>query len=355
VLKGANKFAIIAGNLYLCGEMTNETRHFPACFVALPPSCEGRRAAFYLAAEEWIACHLPEDNYLMTWQLGRTVVMGRNQVAHQEVDIDFCRKNGIDIIRRKSGGGAIFADEGNIMVSLITGPSAVEPLFQEYAQTVAQGLRQLGAPTEVSGRNDVVLTGKGKICGNAFYHQSNRNIVHGTMLYDTQPALMEGALHPDVSKLKEKGVKSVRSRVALLKDFLPLSVTQLREELRRLFTNRTIALTAPQVSEIEALEQAYYQPDYLFGSSAGDEVTLGRRIEGCGTLNLHFRLQGSLVSNVRLSGDYFELGDAAAAFAAALTGIPFTPESLAQAIRERHPERSIRNLSEEALLTLIRL
>ena len=111
-------------------------QHFPACFVELPSYTEHRRAPFYLAAEEYIAQTLPVDNYLFSWQLGPTVVMGRNQVAHQEVDLDFCRREGIDVVRRKSGGGAIFADSRNIMWSLITGEGAVEPLFVEYAEKV---------------------------------------------------------------------------------------------------------------------------------------------------------------------------------------------------------------------------
>ena len=162
-------------------------QHFPACFVELPSYTEHRRAPFYLAAEEYIAQTLPVDNYLFSWQLGPTVVMGRNQVAHQEVDLDFCRREGIDVVRRKSGGGAIFADSRNIMWSLITGEGAVEPLFVEYAEKVARALNKLGADVELSGRNDIVLRDGGKICGNAFYHLPNRNIVHGTMLYDTNP------------------------------------------------------------------------------------------------------------------------------------------------------------------------
>ena len=121
-------------------EVIETPAHFPACYVAFPEGYEFRRAAFYLAAEEYVARTLPEGNYLFTWRLRPTVVMGRNQVAHQEIDLDFCRQHGIDIIRRKSGGGAIFADERNIMVSLITGAGPVESLFAEYSRCVSDCL-----------------------------------------------------------------------------------------------------------------------------------------------------------------------------------------------------------------------
>lgn len=327
--------------------------HFPACYVQLPPETEHRRAPFYLAAEEYIAQVLPEDNYLFSWQLNPTVVMGRNQVAHQEVNLDFCREEGIDVVRRKSGGGAIFADRRNIMWSLVTGESAVEPLFADYAETVASALCQLGADVEVSGRNDIVLKGGGKICGNAFYHLPNRNIVHGTMLYDTDPRRMELALHPDVSKLQSKGVKSVRSRVALLKDFLPFGVEELRIRLRDLLCNRTIELDGEAVKRIEKIEQGYYAPNYLFGQSDRSDLTREARIEGCGSLALHFCLRGTLVEDVRLTGDFFETGQAAEAFAQAFRGIAFTPQELRKAIESAHPERAIRNLTAEALLACI--
>ena len=279
--------------------------------------------------------------------------MGRNQVAHQEVDLDFCRRDGIDVVRRKSGGGAIFADSRNIMWSLITGEGAVEPLFVEYAEKVARALNKLGADVELSGRNDIVLRDGGKICGNAFYHLPNRNIVHGTMLYDTNPRLMQGALHPDVSKLQAKGVKSVRSRVALLKDHLTFGVDELRVRLRHLLCDRSIELDDRAVKEIEQIEQDYYDPTYLYGQSALSDVCREARIEGCGTLALHFALRGTLIERVTLAGDFFELGLAQETFNQTFAGKTFTPECLQQALLEHHPERTIRNLTTESLAKLL--
>ncbi len=341
-----------------------QTMHFPACYVEIPEDFEKgpfRRASFYLAAEEWIASHCPADNYLFTWQLGRTVVMGRNQVAHQEVNLDFCREHQIDVIRRKSGGGAIFADEGNIMISLITTQGKVEPIFMEYATTVSRCLNELGARTEVHGRNDVILMGKGKICGNAFYHLADRNIVHGTMLYDTDPTLMQGALHSNPQKLEAKGVRSIRARVGILKGNLNApqglseaeEVAWLRKQLREKLTDRVMVIDPSALNEIKQIEQGYFEEDFLYGSSARDEEARTARIEGCGTLEIHFTLKGSIIRKVLLTGDFFELSDAQNAFAEAFVGKTFTRESLIEAIREMHPERSIRNLNEEQLIKMI--
>lgn len=332
--------------------MSDTQRHFPACFVEFPPSTEGRRCAFFLAAEEYIADTLPEDNYFFTWQLAPTVVMGRNQVAHQEINIDFCRREGIDIVRRRSGGGAIFADRNNVFNSLVTGGCPVETLFEEYAHALADALKRLGAPASVSGRNDIVLEGEKKICGNAFYHKPNRNIAHGTMLYDTNPRLMQGALNPDVSKLEAKGVKSVRSRIGLLKDYLNIGADELRQQIRLLLTDRSIRLTDEDVQRIGEIEQSYYTDDYLYGTPTHADIVRSQRIEGCGTVEMHIALAGSIITGIRLAGDYFDLSDAPRIFAKAFEGVPLTPDSIRRAIEEHHPERAIRGLDTESLINL---
>lgn len=327
---------------------------FPACFVELPASvAEGKRAAFYLAAEEYLAKEYPEDNYMFTWQVGPTVVMGRHQVAQAEVDLDFCRSNGIDIIRRKSGGGCIFADSGNIMVSVVTGPGAVEGLFVEYAQNVATALCRLGVPASVSGRNDIVVEGVGKICGNAFYHLQNRNIVHGTMLYDSNLDLMAGALTPDRAKLCSKGVKSVKSRVAFLKDSLSMDVSSLRTYLRQELTDRSIRLTEDDIQYIKAIEADYYDPIFLYGKNFRADATVQGRVENCGKIILHFSMCGPQIERVEVGGDYFATGDTETAFQEAFDGRNFTVPSLLAAIDEYHPERTIHGLSKEGLEQLI--
>ena len=332
--------------------LTPDGKHFPACHVVLPDGLGRQRAPFYLATEEYLAAAFPEDHYFFSWVLNPTVVMGRNQVARHEVDLDFCQAEGIDVVRRRSGGGCIYADGGNIMFSLVTGESAVEPLFAEYAHAVAQSLTAIDAPASVSGRNDIILDGGGKICGNAFYHQAHRNIVHGTMLYDTDYRRMLGALHPDEAKLTAQGVKSVRSRVSLIKDVLPIGVEALRFKLVSMLTDRELHLTDEDVARIRQIEAAYYAPEWLDADEGlpTEAIALqSGRIEGMGKLTLHLEVRNQHIAGVRLSGDFFPLADAEAAFAAALVHVPAGRAEVLEALAQHHPETSIRGLTAEVL------
>ena len=263
------------------------------------------------------------------------------------------------LLRGKSGGGAIFADEDNIMVSLVTGSGTVEKVFKTFSQEIARSLSRLGAPMKVSGRNDICIVDGRKICGGAFYHLPNRNIVHCTMLYDTNMPLMQGCLTPARAKLESKGVKSVPSRIGLLKEYFEFGVQELRRRLADQLTNRSVLLTKEQVRSIEEIEKAYHEPTYIYGkprtAEAKPALILSRRIEGCGKLDMYIYMSDGHISDLRLDGDFFETGESSAleAFRSAFIGQPFDRTALQAAIAHHHPERSIRGLEREKLLELL--
>ena len=187
--------------------------------VILPDDVR-RSLAFYLAMEEFVAMKV-EDEAFFVWRVEPTVIYGRNQVIENEVNLEYCREHGVDIVRRKSGGGCVYSDLGNIMVSYISRRGDVSEVFDRYMTAMTEALRALGVPAEKSGRNDILVEGR-KVSGNAFHQLPDRSIVHGTLLYSTDLEALTEAIRPPVEKLQRHGVESVRQRVMNLSEYVAL-------------------------------------------------------------------------------------------------------------------------------------
>ncbi len=226
--------------------------------VVLPDKKE-RSLAFYLAMEEFVAAGM-EDEAFFVWRVAPTVIIGRNQDLEAEVNLEFCSEHGVHVVRRKSGGGCVYSDKGNIMVSYVSGRGVVSAVFDRYLSAMTACLCSLGLKAEKSGRNDILVEGR-KVSGNAFHQLPDRSIVHGTLLYDTDFKALEEAIRPPVEKLERHGVASVRQRVENLKRFICNSKVQSVEDLERYlvdyFCDGEILLTENDVAEIEKLEKTY--------------------------------------------------------------------------------------------------
>lgn len=213
------------------------------------PEGAPQRLTFFLAAEEYLANSAAEDLFF-TWQSPPTVICGRNQIIENEVNLDYCRAHGIAVVRRKSGGGCVYSDTGNVMLSYITPDKGVEEVFARYLQMVAGALRDLGFDAVTTAHNDI-LVGDRKVSGNACFALPNATIVHGTMLYDLDFDALEKATTPSEAKLAKHGVQSVRQRVVNLKSLgLQLDAAQLRRYFEEKFCDEELFLTAEDIEKI---------------------------------------------------------------------------------------------------------
>lgn len=223
------------------------------------PEVKDRSLVFYLAMEEFVAREI-EGEALFVWRVNPTVIIGRNQDLEAEVNMDYCREHGVEVVRRKSGGGCVYSDKGNIMISYVSGRGDVSEVFERYLDMLTSCLRSLGLPAEKSGRNDVLVDGR-KVSGNAFHMLPDRSIVHGTLLYSTDFDALEAAIRPPVEKLERHGVASVRQRVTNLSECLDPSVIgsveQLEDYLVSHFTDVAVMLTPQQITVIEELAKEY--------------------------------------------------------------------------------------------------
>jgi lipoic acid synthetase/lipoate-protein ligase A len=232
-------------------------------YVALPFQ-ETRRLSFYLAMEEFVARQLQTENdYFFMWQVEPSVIFGRNQVLENEVNVPYCREHGIKLYRRKSGGGCVYADMDNLMLSFVTAGENVNFAFNRFVNLVLLVLRKLGIAATGTSHNDIMI-GDRKVCGTACYHVGGRSIVHSTMLYDTNMEHMLNAITPSQEKLQKKGIESVRQRITLLKDFTTLeSVEALKTVIRETLCEGEYLLTAKDVAAIEAIEATYLKEEFI--------------------------------------------------------------------------------------------
>ena len=232
-------------------------------YVALPFQ-EPRRLSFYLAMEEFVARHTDEPDAFFMWQVEPSVIFGRNQVLENEVNVAYCREHGISLYRRKSGGGCVYADMDNLMLSFVTSEENVNFAFNRFVNMVLLVLRKLGIAATGTSHNDIMI-GDRKVCGTACYHLEGRCIVHSTMLFDTNMDHMLNAITPSREKLEKKGIESVRQRITLLKDYTTLdSVEALKALIRETLCEGERMLTASEVASVEAIEATYLKEEFIY-------------------------------------------------------------------------------------------
>ena len=319
-------------------------------YIALP-SDEPRRLSFYLAMEEYVARHLPPADWFFMWQVEPSVIFGRNQLIENEVNIPFCRKHHIQTYRRKSGGGCVYADMKNVMFSYITADDQVGFTFNRYMSMVITMLHRLGVDASGTGRNDIMI-GDRKVSGTAFYKLPGRSIVHGTMLYDTDMVNMVGSITPTSGKLLSKGILSVRQRIALLKDYISLTLPEFMQFVRKTLCDEEFMLTAEDISRIEEIEQEYLSPEFIYGKNPQYTLIKQRRIEGVGDFEARIAVKNGIILHVNLMGDYLLVGDLDGGLLGKLRGIPLTREALRRILPDRIDD-IIMNLMKEDFVLLL--
>lgn len=189
---------------------------------------EGLTLAEYLQIEQDLVREVQEPT-LFTWIVSHTVIYGRHQSAEAEVNETYCREHGVAVVQRKSGGGCVYADRGNVMLSFILPSTHSEQVFADTICLLAKALTDLGYEAVTTEHNDILVAGH-KVSGSACYTSPTGTIVHSTMLYDVDFDALHQAITPSPAKLAKHAVQSVRQRVANLKQIKNIGST---EDFRR--------------------------------------------------------------------------------------------------------------------------
>lgn len=317
--------------------------------IVLPDNTQ-RRLIFYLAMEEFVARELDEDAFFL-WQVNPTVIFGRNQLMEAEVNVPYCQANGINIFRRKSGGGCVYSDQGNLMLSYVVKGENVGFVFDRYLRLVELALRKIGIPATVSGRNDIQIAGK-KVSGNAFYKVPGKCIVHGTMLFNTNFDHLVEAITPSTDKLQSKGVASVRQHVTNLSEHTDMGIEDFKTFIINEFTNGTRMLTPEEVARIEEIEKTYLDDGFFNGSNPAYSVSAREKIEGVGEVILSLNMRHEKIRQVHIAGDFFALDDLAAELTRRFAGL--TVDEAVASISGLQAGDYIRNLTNDQLIHLIK-
>ena len=319
-------------------------------YIALPDE-KRYSLPFYLAMEEYVAREFPVQDYFFMWQVKPTVIFGRNQLLENEVDVAFCKENGIEFYRRKSGGGCVYADEGNVMLSYITPDTIVNFTFNRYMLMVEHALQKIGITARTTGRNDIVIDGR-KVSGNAFYRLPKCSIVHGTMLYDTDVDTMVNATTPSAAKLKSKGVESVRQRVTTVKEHISISIEDFKKSLRESLCDGTIVLGGDDIKAIEELSKEYYSNEFIYGNNPACTFSNVMRFDGVGEFKLDMEIRENIIRRANLSGDFFITGDIDGALLSKLRGVPYTRSAVEGLLATVECGDLVMNLKKEQLINL---
>lgn len=313
-----------------------------------------------LALEQYVFdCCDRSHSYFMLWQNHNTIVVGKYQNTVGEINNDFVREHDITVVRRLSGGGAVYHDMGNLNFTFIVDANDAERInFRMFCEPIVRTLASFGVQAEISGRNDITVDGK-KFSGNSQYLREGRVMHHGTILFESDPSIITNALHVDRDKLESKGVKSVSSRVANLIDYLPAGTTladfkqRLVQELEKAEPMQRLTLDAAALEKIDEFKRARYDTwEWNYGRSPGYTERRRGRIEGVGKLELSLEVKGGTLRDIQFFGDFFENNDVSA-LAELLRGCPCRRDAICERLAAHDVGAYIRNLTAEALAELI--
>lgn len=314
-----------------------------------------------LAIEEYLlkTMDVEKEPVLLFYINQPSIIIGKNQNTIEEINTDYVEDNGIIVVRRLSGGGAVYHDLGNLNFSFITkddGDSFMN--YKKFTQPVVDALVKLGVNAELSGRNDILAEGR-KVSGNAQFATRGRMYTHGTLMFNTEIDAVVAALKVKKDKIESKGIKSVRSRVANISEFLKdeMTVEQFRMEiLKSVFGGeeniRYYELTDEDWANIHKLSEERYQTwEWNYGKSPRFNIQKTHRFPS-GGIDIRLEVNHGVIEEANIFGDFFGVGEVAD-IEARLIGTKYDRSSIAEALKDFDIPKYFGGITKEDFLQLI--
>lgn len=303
-----------------------------------------------LAAEEYLLTQRTEP-FFRLWRNADSVIIGRHQNAYAEIDLDYVEREGIPVVRRMTGGGAVFHDLGNVNYSFF------DLKERRFTDVILEALAALGVKGAASGRNDLVLPDGRKFSGTAICRHKGRILEHGTLLFDASFDRLASALRPRPEKFTGKAVQSVRSRVANLREVLSATVTvddfmvHLAQHIGKMLHCTPYDYSDQDRAAIAQLRDGRFGATaWNFGASPAYRFANVRKFPA-GLLEAHFDVEGGCIRGLHIFGDYF-FQRPTEEFCAILEGCPHERKAIAGRLQGVPTGEYFSGISPQELLTL---
>lgn len=314
-----------------------------------------------LAIEEYVlrTMDIEEDSFLLFYINEPSIIVGKNQNTIEEIDTDFVENNGIKVVRRLSGGGAVYHDLGNLNYSFITKDDGESfRNFEKFTEPVVEALSKIGVKAELIGRNDLLVEGR-KISGNAQFATQGRMFSHGTLMFDTEIDTVVSALKVRKDKIESKGIKSIRSRVANISEFLqePMTIEEFRLEiLKSIFGGeeniKYKELTDEDWENIHELSRERYANwDWNYGKSPKFNMQHSHRFP-VGSIDVRLQVNKGVIEDISIFGDFFGIGEIEKV-QEKLRGVTYNRESIEEALSEIDVPTYLGGITMEEFVQLI--
>jgi len=313
-----------------------------------------------LAIEEYVLKNLGEDeSYLLFYINEPSIIIGKNQNTIEEINTEYVEENGIKVVRRLSGGGAVYHDLGNLNFSFITKDDGESfHNFKKFTEPVIKALAKMGVKAEISGRNDIIAEGR-KISGNAQFSTKGKMFSHGTLLFNSEMDHIVSALKVRKDKIESKGIKSIRSRVANIIEFLnePMTIEEFRLELlNNIFEGvpqiPEYVLTEEDWKNIYKLSEERYQTwEWNYGKSPKFNLQHSKRFP-VGLIEFCLEVNKGIIESCKIYGDFFGVGDIVD-IEEKLVGVPFEKSAITACLSQLDLKHYFGNVTTEDIVNTI--